>query len=704
MGSDDNDSEATTQAPTTTTQAPAITTTQAPTLTTTQAPAITTTQAPANTTTQAPTLTTTQAPTLTTTQAPTLTTTQAPTLMTTQAPTSSGPVIKTLSAVPVPDDDRAHLSDSLQIVAGSSIKLSWTLGSGTDGVELRWSGHPTVVIRADDASEKTLVIDETDTDIEVVPMLEDAYGPVTKTVHVSTHADGTVVSGHALVQGPGGDSVTSGNILVGGKQFCDWFNQDIYPKYRNYWPDELPRNSKHKAVFPFKVSKEHFQAIFDRCEALWAKELTLAEFIAFFGIMYNETGGRFQPIAELGGPKYMFETIKGKKTSYNRSPNRLAGDQLRERGKISADDDVAAWNSTTHYPNPQDEGLKQAVRECDFYKFRGHGLVQLTWRTNYQKHCDPALKAAGHGSSDDLSTDELETVIRTDPNVYLPMVRSFFKTISGFNKVNNDPPEFFDTGHHVGGSSGYGHFYEWRCQTLLSKMKDAGVVLSDSVNGPAQLPPAPPAPDHHQPPDPHSESEQCVPPDDASAEQCMAPTQEQCLVPQDADTPAAGAAAGEPPNPDKLAAYIARARTALTVKTGIHYDMHGSQGGIHPDDPSPTRDGRCDCSGFYCWIAGISKKQGHNVWLGTDKISSDAKGDHNWFTAIDEPVAGCGVVFAGDGHVALVTEVHRGKSGKVSGVKIIDCSHSHDGIFEHDGSYFLKKPNRVFFLPNAAHP
>ena len=84
-----DNSEETTQAPTTeTTEAPTTETTESATTETTEAPTTETTEAPTTETTEAPTTETTEAPTTETTEAPTTETTEAPTTETTEAPTT----------------------------------------------------------------------------------------------------------------------------------------------------------------------------------------------------------------------------------------------------------------------------------------------------------------------------------------------------------------------------------------------------------------------------------------------------------------------------------------------------------------------------------------------------------------------------------------------------------------------------------------
>ena len=102
---------------------------------------------------------------------------------------------------------------------------------------------------------------------------------------------------------------------------------------------------------------------------------------------------------------------------------------------------------------------------------------QLTWRSNYDAHCEPALKEHYGKGLDDMSTAELEKIILEDPKVYLRMVKSFFSAQkSKFNKVNEN--DWYPNGTVVagGGPQGqiYAKLYNWRCTTAFEEMTKAG--------------------------------------------------------------------------------------------------------------------------------------------------------------------------------------------------------------------------------------
>ncbi len=322
----------------------------------------------------------------------------------------------------------------------------------------------------------------------VVKVRKPGYGPV---VSGSAPKEGPVEQSHdfpdavdtALAKSLGSvwGRVKSSNVTVGAKHFVDWFNND----FRGRMPKTFPGDSK-KLAFPGQIAKGGFTNVFDNVAKLYEPELTCEEFIGICMIIYNETGGAFSPISEKGTPQYMFEPKAGVKVSYNQGGNRKAGDLLRPSrpsevkssapsGAISTDEEIAQWNGTV-WPNPAEgSDLHKAALECDFYKFRGRGLIQITWHSAYLKHVDPALKAAGSKSSDDLTEAELGNVILTDINVYLPMTRSYLKAVSGsiaqVNLYNWRELAFAVAGR---GAKAYADLYEWRCTNLFNEMRNDG--------------------------------------------------------------------------------------------------------------------------------------------------------------------------------------------------------------------------------------
>jgi LysM repeat protein len=126
---------------------------------------------------------------------------------------------------------------------------------------------------------------------------------------------------------------------------------------------------------------------------------------------------------------------------------------------------------------------------------------------------------------------------------------------------------------------------------------------------------------------------------------------------------------------------INRARSAINKQ--IRYKL--GAGGMDPDAPLPTGGKFCDCSGFVCWVLGISRKSSipfykqHGGWIYTDSMVADINSQSGIFEKINIPEPGCIVVYgAGNkiGHVGLVSAVEKGAMKKV-----IHCSSGNDRRF-----------------------
>ncbi|MEO6599390.1 MAG: hypothetical protein ABIQ16_05920 [Polyangiaceae bacterium] len=280
--------------------------------------------------------------------------------------------------------------------------------------------------------------------------------------------------------------VISSNITVNGKPFVTWFNTD----FRSRMPKTHPTvqiGGRPAPVFPSTIGAAPFKDAYDNCSRILAPQMSIEEFIATFCIIYNESGGTFKPVSEVGTPKYFFEPdAKRHKASYNSGGNKKAGDQLLAQGAISTPADVTAWNSTV-WPNPPaGSTLEAAALECDFNKYRGRGFIQITFRTNFLKHVAPALRAAGNakpGQTDEQMLDSmtdatLGSVILSDPNVFYPMTKSYFLTVKPkLDQVNQRVWKPFALSI-AGNNPPYAELFDFRCNNLLTEMKKDGVVLA----------------------------------------------------------------------------------------------------------------------------------------------------------------------------------------------------------------------------------
>ena len=217
-----------------------------------------------------------------------------------------------------------------------------------------------------------------------------------------------------------------GNFTVNGLAFADWLNQ----QFRN-------RNPK---IYSHFVDTQNFTRLMNHVADFTGKqEISLGEFCGHFAIMYNETGGTFGVIREQGGAKYMFEPTSWGKVTYNKAPNKMAGDQLKSWGIISSESDVQKWNGQI-FPSDAAPVVQEAAYRCDFYRFRGYGFNQLTWRSNYIQCMQPILPKP----IDEYSVEEFESTI----NDISIACKTFFNFITQNNQAQ-DAITNLDAGNFV---------------------------------------------------------------------------------------------------------------------------------------------------------------------------------------------------------------------------------------------------------------
>jgi hypothetical protein len=278
--------------------------------------------------------------------------------------------------------------------------------------------------------------------------------------------------------------ITSSKIKVNGKDFVDWFNTDFQPKRKHVNTGIKNSQGADTVLFENKFNAAGFHSVFDQIAQISGKaETPVAEFIAYCMVFYNEEGGLFRTLpeaynkSELVNFTYLWKQVDGGKVSYNRSGNqqKLAGDQLFAKGLIPQSD-VAKWNVQTPFPadllkaNPS---LTAALRECDFYKFQGRGLTQITWREGFHNYVVPVLKEFGMETNlDDISTDDLQKAFDDMKFAARCVYYEWHHGQVGaaLADSNNQPPEFLWIGYHVGGSTKYGRVYHWRCSELYNAM------------------------------------------------------------------------------------------------------------------------------------------------------------------------------------------------------------------------------------------
>ncbi|ULC59431.1 hypothetical protein MBM09_00275 [Flaviramulus sp. BrNp1-15] len=190
-----------------------------------------------------------------------------------------------------------------------------------------------------------------------------------------------------------------------GKDFCTWFKDEIGNK--GFWGNiTFEGRAKHGRSIPrnnFTTHQNNFNRVWDNIPlifngALGNHSINIFQFFALVSIIINETGGKFTPISERGSLRYMFGTNSGKKRSYNTATaNEDAYTLFRNNTFLNAHRSLPnytrvanttnrAWSRDV-YPSgfstdPTNAGI---ISEADFYKFRGRGLIQTTFRSTYSR-------------------------------------------------------------------------------------------------------------------------------------------------------------------------------------------------------------------------------------------------------------------------------------------------------------------------------
>lgn len=184
-----------------------------------------------------------------------------------------------------------------------------------------------------------------------------------------------------------------------GQDFPAWFNANV--ANRDAWRNrEIPPGGLLRFWLAFNA-------------LLAQRPATLIEVLAYACVMINETGGTFLPKSEgygrAGHPgiAYLFDSFpitdsaghSFNKASYNTGrANRTAGSLFRDpifleaHGAKPLGDRLAntadpVWDGEDFpeagFPTsgkPEECGI---LLEADFFKFRGRGYIQTTWRSNY---------------------------------------------------------------------------------------------------------------------------------------------------------------------------------------------------------------------------------------------------------------------------------------------------------------------------------
>jgi hypothetical protein len=170
---------------------------------------------------------------------------------------------------------------------------------------------------------------------------------------------------------------------------------------------------------------QHFTQFWDQIPITFSRpQISAIEFCALMSVNIQETTGDLTAAPEeMNGPNrphpglaYAFDKIVGLKQSYNKPPNKTAYQLftdplfLKQHGGLAGSAVILknpggldpAWSGQTwpaSYPtttvNPAVNGF---VMAADFYKFRGRGVIQTTWRSDYKLLISYILSGAAAGN------------------------------------------------------------------------------------------------------------------------------------------------------------------------------------------------------------------------------------------------------------------------------------------------------------------
>ena len=187
-----------------------------------------------------------------------------------------------------------------------------------------------------------------------------------------------------------------------GANFIPWFNQAV--SRRSEWAGKAVKGTN---------TEDHFVRYWT--QHLSRAPIGLFDFLSYMSVFINECNGDLANVSEGYGCKghpgvaYLFDsfTIRGangrvwRKKSYNLRPlNRTVGDLIKDplfdeaHGKLPPGSGIKptedpVWDGTRYpqdrFSTSDNSEATGYLQQADFFKFRGRGLIQTTWRSNYIK-------------------------------------------------------------------------------------------------------------------------------------------------------------------------------------------------------------------------------------------------------------------------------------------------------------------------------
>ncbi len=201
--------------------------------------------------------------------------------------------------------------------------------------------------------------------------------------------------------------------FANGRDVVEFFHKKVNTHFVDWFNDKCANREpwRRKCIYATPEVKARFSEIWDHIPAMFGtSSINLLQFSALMSIFVIEAGADLMPVSELCGREgypglaYAFSSIPGVKQSYNSCQgNKPAGELFfndehyweahghRPLGDlIRAMPDVQdLWNSAFYpqhlFPSNTDPNRSGFIQQADFYKFRGRGFIQLTWRANYKR-------------------------------------------------------------------------------------------------------------------------------------------------------------------------------------------------------------------------------------------------------------------------------------------------------------------------------